>query len=273
MVTAQPRERELKAAWHRIDRRKRRVEARIARKARSLFRRQQADVLERLRRAIPVIVDKARPTFRTKDREGLADSVFDLWGWIEETLSEVAPDLLEAIMEGKDQARRSMGDRITVSQPTVMDPDDPRVNRIMQEVMEKAKGIPQTTRRHIADELEEALRRNETIDQMEARLKGVFRDAVRNRSRVIAQTTVTAGFEGGQLAAFAEAGIGTTRWLSQRDGRVRDTHWVADGQERAPGEPFEVGAARLLHPGDPEGPAREVIGCRCTLLPIIKEDE
>jgi hypothetical protein len=54
-------------------------------------------------------------------------------------------------------------------------------------------------------------------------------------------------------------------WDATGDGRTRPTHMEADGQRRKPGEAFIVGGARLRFPGDPAGPARETIQCRCVV--------
>lgn len=56
---------------------------------------------------------------------------------------------------------------------------------------------------------------------------------------------------------------------STDDARTRPTHREADGQRTLLTEPFRVGGAALLFPGDPRGPAQEIIMCRCSLLPVI----
>ena len=58
-------------------------------------------------------------------------------------------------------------------------------------------------------------------------------------------------------------------WLATDDSRTRETHDLADGQRTLMSEPFRVGGAALMFPGDPRGPAQEVINCRCSLLPLI----
>ena len=40
---------------------------------------------------------------------------------------------------------------------------------------------------------------------------------------------------------------------------------MAGGQVRGIDEPFIVGGAQLRYPGDPQGPARETVQCRCAL--------
>lgn len=59
------------------------------------------------------------------------------------------------------------------------------------------------------------------------------------------------------------------QWLSTEDSRTRPTHTAADRQRTLLTEPFRVGGAPLLFPGDPRGPAQEVINCRCTMIPVV----
>ena len=56
-------------------------------------------------------------------------------------------------------------------------------------------------------------------------------------------------------------------WDSTLDSRTRDIHMKVDGEQRGLEEKFSNG---LLYPGDPNGPAAEVVNCRCTLLQRAK---
>jgi len=60
-------------------------------------------------------------------------------------------------------------------------------------------------------------------------------------------------------------------WASAEDNRTRPSHAEADGDEVPLDEPFSVGGALLMVPGDPSGPAKEIINCRCAILhhPVI----
>lgn len=58
-----------------------------------------------------------------------------------------------------------------------------------------------------------------------------------------------------------------SEWRSLRDGRVRDTHVAMDGQTARFNADFvSPSGARLKFPHDPNGPAHEVINCRCYLI-------
>lgn len=51
------------------------------------------------------------------------------------------------------------------------------------------------------------------------------------------------------------------------DKRTRDTHAQINGVEEELRVPFANG---LLYPGDPSGPAKEVINCRCGLNVVVR---
>ena len=64
------------------------------------------------------------------------------------------------------------------------------------------------------------------------------------------------------------------QWDASLDSRTRESHAIVDGEIRELDKPFSNG---LMFPGDPDGPAAEVINCRCALLQrarwALDEDE
>lgn len=88
----------------------------------------------------------------------------------------------------------------------------------------------------------------------------------------IARTEMhTAAMVGNDEAARSTALNMVKEWGAAEDRRTRQSHAIADGQERPMDVPFDVGLAKLMFPGDPTGPAREIINCRCIVLhhPVI----
>lgn len=84
------------------------------------------------------------------------------------------------------------------------------------------------------------------------------------RSQVIARTeTATAANTANHQAAKATGLPLKKQWVTSIDGRERDTHKRANGQEVQLHQTFTVGRDRLMHPSDPSGEAKEVINCRC----------
>lgn len=96
----------------------------------------------------------------------------------------------------------------------------------------------------------------------------------RERADRIARTEAHTASSAGMEYAVEETGLEVVRvWASAEDGRTRSSHASADGQTRRKGEPFNVGGARMKFPGDPSGPAKERINCRCVLLyePVVSQ--
>jgi hypothetical protein len=96
-----------------------------------------------------------------------------------------------------------------------------------------------------------------------------------NRARVIAITEVTRAYGAGTTAAGLEQSRVTgrllqKRWRSEHDSRVRPTHSAIDGVTLPLYQAFNVGGYPMLFPGDPMGPADEVVNCRCDLV-IVNE--
>jgi hypothetical protein len=95
-----------------------------------------------------------------------------------------------------------------------------------------------------------------------------------NRSAVVARTEAIGALNGGRndgqgQVAQQLGGPFDKMWIATFDTRTRESHRRAEGQ-RVPaiGGLFTIGesGARLAYPGDPSGPANEVIQCRCTTV-------
>lgn len=113
------------------------------------------------------------------------------------------------------------------------------------------------------------------IDKMVASYKT---RALRYRAETIARKeTITAlhtAQEQSMQQAISKGAVSadtvTYVWHTAHDSRVRDTHRTMDRQVRKQGQMFVTGGgAHLLYPGDPSGPAAEVINCRCYREPKI----
>lgn len=88
----------------------------------------------------------------------------------------------------------------------------------------------------------------------------------------IARTEMHTASTIGSDAAARSTGLDMIKeWMAAEDARTRKSHSSADGQEVPLDEAFQVGASRLMVPGDPNGAAKEIINCRCAVLhhPVI----
>lgn len=105
-------------------------------------------------------------------------------------------------------------------------------------------------------------------------------DNIKNMGRIsairAARTAITEAENAGRQAATeeleAKGVIMAKQWLSIIDGRTRDAHIDADGQEVANDEPFIVGGEELMFPGDKSMGASgwNLYNCRCTRVGVIK---
>ncbi len=89
------------------------------------------------------------------------------------------------------------------------------------------------------------------------------------RASTIARTEGLALSQFGQDLAVSQTGLTLEKeWVAQRDGVVRDSHRLADGQRVQKNGFFNVGGYNMLYPADSSGgaPAGEIINCRCSLI-------
>lgn len=89
---------------------------------------------------------------------------------------------------------------------------------------------------------------------------------VRSAQRIARTEVHTATSIGSDIAARSTGEDMVKEWASTDDSRRRASHREANGQRREMDEPFLVGGVSLMYPGDPAGPAKEVINCRCVVL-------
>ncbi len=82
----------------------------------------------------------------------------------------------------------------------------------------------------------------------------------------IARTEIHNSQTLGVLQGYEDLGVEYLQWSAAHDERVRDIHRELDGEIVPMGAVFSNG---LMYPGDMNGPASEVINCRCQALPFI----
>lgn len=108
-----------------------------------------------------------------------------------------------------------------------------------------------------------------SVEAIAKRIRAEALPSSRLRSHVIARTEThfAAGWANEQAAT--ESGILLQKeWVATTDARTRESHLEVDGEVVAMSGAFNVGGALLRYPGDPSGPAEEVINCRCQAIYI-----
>ena len=231
-----------------------------------LFKERKKQVAERsVQRAAARVLDDMRREAVSNIRSGArkADEpsvILDLAKWIAEILKRMRPSLREAVIQGVLTAMEGLGlDGTAVAERVV-------VEKILDAVNRKMKRVPESVIEEINEAMAEGLELEEDSTELAKRVDKQLKKSNPVRSKMIARTSGTAAFEGGQLEAFRDVGLSQKGWLAQPG--ARPSHAEAHLQRVPIEEPFSVGESKLMHPGDPTGPADEVINCRCSLQGI-----
>lgn len=127
----------------------------------------------------------------------------------------------------------------------------------------------------IRDEVLETIN-GKTGQELADALESLFTKQL-NRAATIARANATSSNSASAERAWSEINSRRTdgriigkRWLSERDGDVRESHHEADGQEVEVGKDFVVGRDRMKGPGLGQV-AEENIGCRCVPIPVTRK--
>jgi hypothetical protein len=237
-------------------------------RAQSFIREGEARVARTWFRSMTRFLDRVRPSVT---RAGGVDAarVSDHTGfWTSEVDNEILPEV-EGIL---GQAWR----RVTAAGNP---PTDPWTSRYLNEAGNRLRNMPDEVYALIVAEVERGIREGLALDRVRDEIDVILTasgsERWPNRAMTVARTetigAVNAGvYRGAQLEAEQRGDVAPFKqWISTEDPRTRPTHVAADKQRTLLSEPFRVGGAPLLFPGDPRGPAQEVINCRCSLLPVV----
>jgi uncharacterized protein with gpF-like domain len=149
------------------------------------------------------------------------------------------------------------------------------VVRYLAEVRNRLVRIPDEVYDLVAGAISQGVNLGEGIPKLAKRVDTILSitesERWPNRATVIARTETIGALNAGRSDAFVAVAEETGEelekfWLATDDSRTRRTHRHAEGQRVPVGSPFIVGGSELQFPGDPSGPAHEVIQCRCTML-------
>lgn len=130
--------------------------------------------------------------------------------------------------------------------------------------------ISQTTIAHIETVLQQAIANGWGVDKAVKELEDS--DITKRRARMIVRTETVKSTNFTQLAAADNEDFEMEKmWIAIEDNRTRrsHSHHGVDGERQDLDQPYSNG---LMHPGDPNGSAEEVINCRCTQGFFAKRD-
>lgn len=127
-----------------------------------------------------------------------------------------------------------------------------------------AERVTDTTRQILTARLLQAgIEQGESVEQLRARIQGVFADLANYRAERIARTEAVGAFSAAAHAGAVNRGATHKVWHSTADHRTRPTHRTADGSRAEIGARFRLTQSR--YPADPTAPANQSINCRCYL--------
>lgn len=192
------------------------------------------------------------------------DDLFDPKHWEAETRDAMEGPVSGAWHSGATTLAKSLGIDFDKFDLLVLTAMDARLDVLSEKVTA-------TTRQVLEDRvLLQGVANGESIDQLKARIRGVFSDMSSWRATAIARTETVGGFNKASLViAEASGQVREREWLATDDGRTRETHAAQDGQ-RIKGFTSRY-TNGCLHPGDPTARPEETIQCRCVELYLTED--
>ncbi len=200
-------------------------------------------------------------------RAAAADFIFSLPEWKATLMAGLRGVAKSSLVEAGKQVLQEIGrpdDPWSVPDTKVLEFLSKRENRI--------SGLADAVWQDTKASLDAGISAGETSAQLAQRIRETFGGLDKERAQTIAITETGAAFGFGRQEAMQEAGVSAKRWLTSGLPNVRATHLAAEGQVVPVDQAFSVGGAQLLHPGDPNGPAAEVINCHCVSVAEIPEE-
>ena len=261
--TAPPTTKASSKEWQRIHRKRQPWEKKFASAERRLLMAARAEMLKNANDIDTTLMKL--PVMKW----GVTDLLFDLSEWL--------PDWTKTLLGISRAAMESAGFEVWTEELGKTDPlvmPAPQVLEMIRERENKISGAGEQIHATLRGQMEEAIANGETMDEIKGRIRATFNNLSETRVDMIARTETTYAYESARDITMREAGVEWTQWLTMEDGGDRHPQYSGlHGQIRAIDEPFNLyGNLTLRYPGDPEGPAAEVINCRCIRIAVMGPD-
>lgn len=205
-------------------------------------------------------LEAATTTLENLRAKGLVDIIFDLGKFTLSLWTAMKGGLSEVLIAAAEQFSEELG----LDDPWKM--EDPAVGQAVASRENKMKDASERIWKDVSETISEGIEAGESNAKIAARIREAFNGISKERSETIAQTEVAAAYGQARQRGMQENGVTYKKWLTARDEKVRTSHQDVDGDIVGTNEHFHVGSSLLLHPGDPNGPAEEVINCRCVCV-------
>ena len=198
--------------------------------------------------------------------------------WVVKVDGQILPYYERVFEAGTDGAVEQIAGMRDVAVEVVTEADpfvlDQRKTQHLAAARDRFYKLGDETWEAARSELLEGFSAGEGIDPLRRRIEDVT-ELTKARAEALARTEVISSSNAGavaQVEAMGDAAPPYRQWMATNDTRTRPSHRAADGQVVPRGTPFDVGSTTLEFPGDPSGPAGEVINCRCTVLFLDSEE-
>jgi len=209
-------------------------------------------------------IKKTGRNYRQKNPDNLVDS----WLFGKKKWEERFGDDLFSIVKGIYVAGGE--DALAKFTGISFDLDNPRAQIFLKGKENKITTIPDRRWELLRTSLLNGIKNGESHNKLRDRVRKFQDFDDKYGATRIARTETTTSYNGGYYEGDDQNTlIWGHEWVAVIDTRTRDTHAAIDGQQREKGQLFSNG---LKYPGDPSGPASEVIGCRCAMLAITNDE-
>lgn len=226
------------------------IEKKMADKMKSYFYRLRTGILKEIEK-----------NFSDYQSKGFSDFQGFRWDQYDDLIKRISiPFILESAKKGSIHAASVLG-----AGGVDFDIFNPKIISYAKSRESKITGINTRIRASVEETVREGIRSGLSVSEVSDHIREVF-NTTASRSVMIARTEVIGAANGGQMLYYQEAGITRKEWVTSKDENVRESHEKMDGVVAPVAQRFPNG---LMQPGG-EGPAEEVINCRCTIVPVIE---
>ena len=198
-------------------------------------------------------------------------------------VDEIAPLIEEAVMQAGQFSTKTLGIDPAKSVARWEQIAARRVSRLIKGVDANGVEVGKGWSRQMAVDIGEALNNGyaagESTGSIAARIAdrlGVDTSSFKSvgeRALTIARTEANGLANETSIDAMRNSGVvSAKRWYTVGGARTRESHAAAGGQEVPLSGKFTVGGVQMDHPHDPSAPAREVVNCRCRMIPVVSAD-
>ena len=180
----------------------------------------------------------------------------------------------EVVAEGFYPLRGRRGVQIPIQEfrrnRQAIDFVDQRLSQVLPDLANTTKTrLNRDLRRSVTEATNLGLRGKDLEDYVANGISDALGKKRLGRASTIARTEGLALSQFGQDLAVSQTGLTLEKeWITQRDGVVRDSHRLAEGQRVQKNGFFKVGGYNMRYPADSSGgaPGKEIVNCRCSVI-------